>query len=57
MFWLIGVATVYIGLGVLLAWGLSVAGGEKFKFSKQSWPFILTWPKLVFAMIFTNWSH
>lgn len=57
MFWLIGVATVYIGIGVLLAWGLSSAGGKKFKFTKQSLPFIFTWPKLVFVMFFTDWSH
>jgi hypothetical protein len=57
MFWAIGVATTYLCIGLLLAWGLSAAGGEKFKFTKQSVPFILTWPKLIFVMIFTDWSH
>jgi len=54
MFWLIGVATTYIGIGVLLAWGFSAAGGEKFKFTKQSLPFILSWPKLIFVMFFMS---
>jgi len=48
MFWLIGVATTYIGIGCLLAWGLSAAFGEKFTFNKQSLSFILTWPSLIF---------
>jgi len=57
MFWLIGVATTYFGIGCLLAWGLSAAGGQKFKFTKKSIPFILTWPNLILRMFFTNWSH
>jgi hypothetical protein len=52
MFWLIGVVTVYLGIGALLAWGLSAAGGEKFKLTKESLPFILTWPKLLITMFF-----
>lgn len=54
MFWLIGVATTYIGIGIALAWGLSAAGGEKFTFNKQSIPFIVTWPKLIFMMFFMS---
>jgi len=50
MFWLIGVATTYFGVGCLLAWGLSAAGGEAFTLNKQSLPFILSWPKLVFKI-------
>jgi hypothetical protein len=50
--WLIGVATTYIGIGVLLAWILSTAGGEKFVLNKAALPFIVTWPKLVWGMIF-----
>jgi hypothetical protein len=50
MFWLIGVCTVYFGVGVLLAWGLSAAGGEKWTFTKESIPFIVTWPKLIWNM-------
>jgi len=50
MFWLIGVATTYLGIGCLLAWGLSAAGGEKFKLNKESLPFIIKWPMLIFTM-------
>ena len=52
MFWLIGVATTYIGIGILLAWGLSAAGGEIFTLNKEALPFILSWPSLIFKMIF-----
>ena len=50
MFWLIGVLTTYCAIGCLLAWGLSAAGGEKFKFTKESIPFIIKWPLLIWAM-------
>jgi len=49
--WIMGLLTIYVLIGVGLAWLLSAAGGEKFKFTKESVPFILTWPSLVLKMI------
>ncbi len=46
MFWLIGAAVIYFGIGLLLAWSFQSAGGQKFKLNKKSLPFILTWPSL-----------
>lgn len=54
MSWLIGLIIAYIGIGVLLAWGLSGAGGQKFTFNKQSIPFIFTWPILIVALFGIN---
>ncbi len=56
MFWLIGVLTTYLLIGLGLAWLLSSAGGEKFKLTKESIPFIFTWPKLVVVMFFVDWG-
>jgi hypothetical protein len=54
MFWLIGVATTYLLIGLGLAWALTLAGGKKFTLNKQSLPFIVKWPMLIWTMIEMN---
>ncbi len=41
---LLGGAIVYLLLGVIFAWMLTEAGGEKFSFSGVNIKFIFTWP-------------
>ena len=54
MFWIIGLITTYLLIGLALAWVLQTAGGEKFKLTKASLPFIVTWPKLIWHMVVAN---
>jgi len=54
MFWIIGVLTTYFVIGLILAWLLSTAGGERFKLNKEALPYIITWPKLLILLFLMN---